>query len=181
MERIAKWLDSIGVTPNQMTLTGGIFCLAGGIVMAVFGNFLWALALGLAGGFCDLLDGIISRICNKGSAFGAFFDSVVDRYSDFFLFAGVLFHYVRTGEYIVVCLCILVILGSVVTSYAKARMEGFGIECKVGLLERSERLAILGVGGLFPVIMPIALLILAVLSNITAVQRILFGKKALLK
>ncbi len=179
LEAASHKLNSFNVKPDHLTLLGVFFSLLTGITIGIYHNWFLACMLGLISGFLDLLDGSLSRTCNLGSKFGAFFDSTMDRFADFFIFGGVLFHYVQMDNISAVFVCILVLIGSSVTSYSRARMEALGVECKAGFMERGERLVILGIAALFPVIMIFALWTIAILSNFTAIQRILYAKSEL--
>jgi CDP-diacylglycerol--glycerol-3-phosphate 3-phosphatidyltransferase len=127
----------------------------------------------------DMLDGPLARITGQTSRFGAFLDSTVDRYSDFFLFGGLILYFAGEGELGWVTILLGIIAGSFVTSYTKARSENLIEKCSVGIFERAERILILAAGSLIPPLLPIALWVLFIGTNFTAIQRILFTRKAL--
>ncbi|MDD5226272.1 MAG: CDP-alcohol phosphatidyltransferase family protein [Candidatus Omnitrophica bacterium] len=177
-EAIVAFLKAQGISPNQLTLAGAALSLLTGVIYAKGYLFLGGIALFIAGA-ADLLDGLLARTTGKTSPFGAFFDSVVDRYSDFFVFAGLAVLFVRTGEIFWFLVTLGIILGSVVVSYTKARAENFIKNCGVGIFGRSERVLLLIVGTLVTPLLKLILLVLLVGTHATAIQRILHTKKTL--
>ena len=178
LNQAARRCSEKKITPNQLTLAGlGLNFLAGwayGGGFLVLGGFLL-----LVGGLGDLLDGPLARLAGKTSRFGAFLDSTADRYSDFFVFGGVAFHF-ASEELWGRCLAALgILLGAFVTSYAKARSESLIPSCSVGFLERAERLLLLVLGSFIPPLLPWVLGFLLVGTHATALQRIFFVRKAL--
>ena len=125
----------------------------------------------MAAGLFDMVDGRVARLTNRVTPFGAFFDSVIDRYSDMALYMGLLVYYARGERFFYVVLVALVMAGSVMISYARARAESLIPTCKVGFLERPERIVLIIIGALWDRMAPV-LWIIAVLSNITVVHRI---------
>lgn len=174
MERfVAPILHRLGVTPNMVTLIGLLLTVG---VAAVLANS--ALVLGgwllMAAGLFDLFDGALARATNQSSRFGAFFDSIIDRYSEAVIFLGLLIHYHRAGgpqALTAIALVYCAILGSVMVSYTRARAEGLGFECETGWLGRPERITILCLGLVLNWLI-VALWILAIFTNFTAIQRI---------
>lgn len=172
---IALGLNALGLSPNALTLIGfGAMCLIG-LVLA--GGYL-ALggALIIAAGIFDALDGTLARLTNRVSKFGAFLDSTTDRFAEGAIFLGIMFWYMQHGMTFVAYLTYLTLLGSLMVSYARARAEGIGVECKEGMMTRFERIALLVIGLLLTAVFgdtPILLVlaILAVFTNLTAVQR----------
>jgi len=122
-------------------------------------------------GLLDALDGALARLTGQKSRFGAFLDSFVDRLCEAVLYLGLLIFYTRHGARQEIMLIYAAIVGSLLISYARARAEGLGLECKVGLLTRMERIAILSLA-LILNRMSIALWVLAILTNFTALQRV---------
>lgn len=176
LNQTASQLAKQGFTPNQLTIAGLVLNLLAGLIFAYGHFFLAALVLLLAG--CgDMLDGALARATQKASKFGAFLDSTLDRYSDFFLFGGLCLFYARANAPGWLLITLGIIAGSFVTSYAKARIEGLGEKCQVGLLERAERILILAVAALLPFLMPLALWILFIGTNVTAFQRIVHANR----
>ena len=178
LNRAARVCSEKKFTPNQLTLVGlGLNLLAGwAYSRGIF--FLGALLL-LAGGLGDLLDGPLARLTGKTSRFGAFLDSTVDRYSDFFIFGGAAYHFAREESW-GYCLATLgILLGAFLTSYTKARSESLIPSCSVGFLERAERLLLLVAGSFVRPLLPWVLGILLVGTHATALQRIFFVRKVL--
>ncbi|MBI4971102.1 MAG: CDP-alcohol phosphatidyltransferase family protein [Candidatus Omnitrophica bacterium] len=174
---IAGALANAGIKPNHLTLLGGGVSLLAGMAYGLHLFFFGAMLLA-SSGICDMLDGALARQNAQTSSFGGFLDSVVDRYADFFIFAGILIHYINHLQFGVAILVLVVIIGSFLTSYTKARMECFPVKCDAGLVERPERLIIIFIGSFFNLMIP-ALWILAIFSNITALQRIWFASEKL--
>ena len=188
VERLAR----TGVGPNVLTLCG----LATSLVAAGFasvGGFRPAGLLLLAAGVFDALDGAIARRTNQSSPFGAFLDSVMDRYADLTVLLGLMLYYAAAwGEAAVtgahqpglpwsnppLVFAAGTVLGSALTPYARARAESLIAECKVGIVERPERLVILALGLLLDRVVP-ALAILAVVSNVTVLQRLFYVRRVL--
>ena len=129
----------------------------------------------IASSLCDVLDGPIARYQGVASTFGAFFDSVCDRYVDFAIFGGVAWYFFTRGEMLPAFLALLTIVGSFTTSYAKARAEAIIKKVRnIGIMGRPIRLVFVGIGLLFPgILMPI-LWLLAILTNLTSMQRIYY-------
>ena len=172
---IARTLGAIGLTPNALTIIGFLMMCGIGAVLAA-GNFALGGALIIAAGIFDALDGTLARLTNRVTKFGAFLDSTTDRFAEGAVFFGILFAYLQRGLTFVAYLIFFALLGSLMVSYARARAEGIGVEMKEGLLTRFERIALLVIGliltaffGDTPIL--IVLWILAVFTNVTAVQR----------
>ena len=125
----------------------------------------------LAGGLFDILDGVVARTKGKESRFGAFLDSVLDRYSDALILSAISLNSLVLQNIQLLYVCFGCIPGSFLVSYARARAEGLGVNCKNGLMERPERLVLISAGAIFGVMEP-ALWVLLVLTHLTVVQRI---------
>lgn len=170
---IAVLLHRVGLTPDQVTFGGLLLSLAAGAALAA-GRFPLATLLLLIGSLCDVLDGSLARLSGCSSRFGAFLDSTVDRYAEMAVFMGLGVHYAASGDVFNVGLTFAAATGSLLVSYARARAEGLGLDCKVGLMERPERLVLLIIGAAAgPAGMRVVLWILAVLTHVTAIQRVL--------
>ncbi len=169
LEPLARLIAQTGVSPNAVTVTG--LALNAGVawVLAQGHMRVGGLLVALAGLF-DALDGTLARLTGQKSRFGAFLDSFVDRLCEAALYLGLLVFYTRRGARQEIVLIYATVVGSLLISYARARAEGLGLECKVGLLTRMERAAILALALLLDR-MSIALWVLAVLTNFTALQR----------
>jgi CDP-diacylglycerol--glycerol-3-phosphate 3-phosphatidyltransferase len=176
LNTLARGLNALGLTPNTLTLIGFFAMCAVGIVLA-FGYFPLGGVLIIVAGIFDALDGTLARLTNRVTKFGAFLDSTTDRFAEGALYLGILYWYLQQrGMVFVAYLIFLALLGSLMVSYARARAEGIGVEMKEGLMTRFERIALLIIGLLLtaffgdtPIL--IVLGILAVFTNITAVQR----------
>jgi CDP-diacylglycerol--glycerol-3-phosphate 3-phosphatidyltransferase len=188
IQPVGNLLARLSVHPNILSLAGLILSMVAGVVYST-GAFFWAGWIVVLAGTCDVLDGQIARQTGKRSQFGAFFDSTLDRFGEVFIFLGLAWYFsARHQSPWVVLLIILAIAGSFMVSYTRARAEGLGIDCKVGLMQRPERVTLLIIGSLVapipvigPVLIKLTLLLLAVLSNLTAVQRMFYVKNQILK
>ena len=167
---IAGFLNRLGIRPNTVTLFG----LAGTVgcsVLVALGHMTWAGILLLIMGPVDAMDGALARMRNEASDWGAFVDSVTDRYSELVLFLGFLIHYMLQANATGVLLAYLAAAGSVLVSYVKARADASKLDANVGLLTRVERYLVLIPGLMFN--LPLAVLvIIAIFANFTALQRI---------
>ena len=160
------------VTPNMLTVVGLLLSLVTGGVLAL-GHLSMGGALLLIAGIFDTFDGALARVTDKASAFGAFFDSTLDRIAEAGIGLGLLVYYSVHHNVSATTLLYLVIVGSLIISYARARAEGLHVECKVGLMARPERVIALAIGLLLgPAITPWALALLAVTTWGTVLQRI---------
>ena len=179
LNRIAVELNARGFSPNQLTLAGLALSFLTGCIFATGAFFLGGLFL-LISSFADMLDGPLARVSNRATPFGAFLDSTLDRYSDFFIFGGLALCFARQdqGTWLLVSLGILA--GAFVTSYAKARAESLIPSCPVGLFERPERILALALGAIVWPLLPLTLWVLLIGTNWTAIERIFYTQKALL-
>jgi CDP-diacylglycerol--glycerol-3-phosphate 3-phosphatidyltransferase len=167
---IVNLLASLRVHPNILTLIGLVINIFAMVLFAK-GIFVWAALVILFAGIFDIVDGEVARRTKRVTKFGAFFDSVIDRYSDLLLLLGLIIWYAKIDRIFYVGLTGLVLIGSVLTSYTRARAESLIPACKVGFLERPERIVLLIIGGLSDR-MPAVLWVMAILSNWTVSQRI---------
>lgn len=170
LKRLVRWLTLSGVHPNALTLIGLVVNGVAAWILAR-GEFLYAGLVILCAAVFDLTDGAVARSANKVTRFGAFLDSVMDRYSDLIILTGLLVHYARIDRFSYIVLTAVVMIGSVLVSYSRARAENLIPSCKVGFLERPERIVLLIIGALFDR-MAAVLWVMAFLSNLTVVQRI---------
>ncbi len=174
---VIDFFHRINASPNAFT-TAGLLISIGGAYGAAKGSFRLASLLLLAAGLCDTIDGKLARSSGKVSKFGALYDSSLDRYSEAVYFLGLAFYFVHAGWYKTAVAVFIGLSGSMMVSYVRARAEGLGFECKEGLLQRAERILILVAGGLIHLYALVgAIWIIAVFSNITAIQRILNVRK----
>jgi CDP-diacylglycerol--glycerol-3-phosphate 3-phosphatidyltransferase len=175
LDSAAGFLLKIGLTPNGLTLIG----LAGHFVAAFLlakGHITWAGLVLLFMAPADALDGPMARLQGSPSPYGAFLDSVTDRYAELVIFGGLLLYFIPRGDLLACVLVYLAMMGSLMVSYSRARAEAVGIQAKNGIMSRLERYLVLLPSLLFnfPVV---GAGIIAVLSNITAVQRILRARR----
>jgi len=170
LDPLGGFFNRLGLTPNMMTMLGLIGNTVGAYYLAL-GDMWTGGLLVLLMTPIDALDGTMARLRGESSDFGAFVDSVSDRYSELIIYGGLLYHFLRLGEPLGGMLVFGAAAGSVLVSYVKARAEGLGYEAKVGLLTRVERYLVLAPALVFNQLY-IGLGIIAVFANITALQRI---------
>src|SRR4051794_39750258 len=163
------------ISPNILTFMGLLINVAAAVLFG-YGNaenqarlFRYAGLVVFAAGFFDMVDGRVARATNQVTRFGAFFDSVLDRYSDAALFFGLLVFYARGNRFFYVVVTALVMISSVMVSYTRARAESLIGTCKVGFMERPERLVLVIIGALANRMAPV-LWVIAVLSTITVIH-----------
>jgi phosphatidylinositol phosphate synthase len=180
LARLADLLVRLNVSPNFITFLALLAGLAAGILFA-FNQPGWAVVLIFVCGALDVVDGKVAVKAKKQSLYGAIFDSTLDRYSEFFIYFGLAYYF--RGRW-PMWIPYFTFLGSTMVSYTRARAEGLGIECKVGFMQRAERmiLLVLGtlIGTIFKVFDPAMIVVLtaiAVISNVTALERTLFVRK----
>lgn len=163
-----------GVHPNIFTTISLLLSGLASYFIAV-GSIRLAAALLLISGMCDVFDGSLARHSGKVTKFGALYDSALDRYSEVLFFFGTAYYFIRSGWYLTSVAVAVGLGGSLMVSYVRARAEGLGFECSVGLLQRPERIVLLGLGGLVHLYTFVgSIWIIAVLSNVTAIQRIVY-------
>jgi len=175
LDPIGAFFNRLGIMPNTMTLLG----LVGHTVSAVFlaqGKMLVGGLVILALAPVDALDGTMARLRGEPSYFGAFVDSVTDRYSELVLFLGLIIHYTVQAEWTNVIVVYLAVAGSILVSYIRSRAESLGYEAKVGIMTRLERYFVI-VPTLILNIPMVGMWVLAVMANFTALQRILHVRK----
>lgn len=214
IDPFVKVLVRLGMTPNVVTVIGFLLNIGVAVIFILgaekterddFSYVGWAGGLILFAGLFDMLDGQVARVGKMSSSFGAMLDSVLDRYSELFMFLGICYYLISHHYFISSLLAFVGLIGSMMVSYTRARAEGLGIECKGGLMQRPERVVLVGISALacgiassyiggdyklfvdgipFHVfetmsIFTIPLAVLAVLTNITAYQRLMDAKRAL--
>lgn len=167
---VARFLSRTRISPNMLTLLGVLLNVAVGAVLATGRLRLGGFLVIIAGAF-DALDGALARASGRTTRFGAFFDSVMDRFSEAAVFGGLLLHALQRGERTDVILIYAAIVGSLLVSYARARAEGIGVACKGGWFTRFERVTVLVIGLLLGQLR-LALWVLAIFANLTALQRV---------
>lgn len=192
---VIKGMIRIGFTPNLVTTIGFVLNIAATIMLLYAAGEMtgstsivgWSGAVILFAGLFDMMDGRLARIGNMSSMFGALWDSTLDRYSELFTLFGIAMYLILNSWVTGGVLTFLAMVGSVMVSYVRARAEGLGIECKVGLMQRPERVALTSLGailcGIFDNLwfLVVPIVIIAILANITAFWRICHCYKVLNK
>jgi CDP-diacylglycerol--glycerol-3-phosphate 3-phosphatidyltransferase len=168
----AELVAKTGISPNTVTAIGLLIAIATAWVLSTGRFFLGGFLVLISGAF-DMLDGAVARISGGSTRFGAILDSTFDRISEAALFLGLLAYYADQGSFQEVVLVGAALLGSMLTSYVRARAEGLGLKCEVGLFTRPERVILLAIGLIFDQMLVI-LWIIAVLSNLIAWQRLIY-------
>ncbi|MCD4690790.1 CDP-alcohol phosphatidyltransferase family protein [bacterium] len=176
LDPVARFVADIGISPTAISIVGfGISTIAG--VALACGHFLAAGLLVLVAGICDMADGAVARAGERATSTGAFLDSTLDRYSELVVLLGALVYYMTAAsgapEPLTAAIVFVGLGGSFLVSYTRARAEAIGVDCQVGFAERPERLVLIIIGALLgPTVFRVAIWILAILSHITAAQRI---------
>jgi CDP-diacylglycerol--glycerol-3-phosphate 3-phosphatidyltransferase len=172
IHQIVRWLALSRIHPNVLTFLGLVINIWAAYLFKL-GSFRWAGAVVIGAGLFDMVDGRVARASGQVTRFGGFFDSVIDRYSDLALFMGLLVYYASIHNFFYIVLTAIVMTGSVMVSYTRARAECTIPKCKVGFLERPERIVLIIIGALFDRMAPV-LWVIAVLSNLTVVHRMIY-------
>jgi CDP-diacylglycerol---glycerol-3-phosphate 3-phosphatidyltransferase len=172
IERIVRWLALSRIHPNVLTFLGLVINIVAAVLFAK-GSFRWAGVVVIGAGLFDMVDGRVARATDRVTQFGGFFDSVLDRYSDLALYMGLLVYYASINRFFYIVLTAIVMTGSVMVSYVRARAECTIPKCKVGFLERPERVVLIIIGALFNRMAPV-LWVIAVLSNLTVAHRMIY-------
>ncbi len=215
LDPIINILVKIGITPNGITLIGFFLTILASAILiagAELGDknnpdyVMWFGIVLLLAGIFDMLDGQLARKTNNMTTFGALFDSVIDRYSEMIMFFGIAYYLVSNDYFLSGLFAFIAMIGSIMVSYTRARAEGLGYDCKVGIMQRPERILLIGISAIlyglithitgpfkvdvdwlpFPLIENITLFtfpifILAILTNYTAFQRLAHCKQIMNK
>ena len=182
--KIVHGLALTRISPNALTFIGLLINIVAGILFGYAHPdnqrrmFLYAGLVIIGAGIFDMVDGRVARATNQVTIFGGFFDSVIDRYSDVALFFGLLVYYARANRFFYVVLVALVMVTSVMVSYTRARAESLIPLCKVGFMERPERIVLIIIGALFNRMGPV-MWVIAVLGTITVIHRIRYTYQVL--
>jgi CDP-diacylglycerol--glycerol-3-phosphate 3-phosphatidyltransferase len=183
LNAIVRGLALTKISPNVLTFMGLVINVFAAVLFG-YANpwnqqryFLYAGLVIIGAGIFDMVDGRVARATNKVTVFGAFFDSVIDRYSDVALFFGLLVYYARANHFFYLVMVAFVMTSSVMVSYTRARAESLIGSCKVGFMERPERIVLVIIGALFNRMAPV-LWVIAVLSTITVIHRIAYTYRA---
>jgi CDP-diacylglycerol--glycerol-3-phosphate 3-phosphatidyltransferase len=185
-ELVRNALIESRLTPNAISLTGFVLCAVAAVLVAERLFFLSGVVF-IIGSICDTLDGRYSRMSGKGTPFGAFLDSTLDRIEEGIVLTTVAAYFAARDMQFAVAACVVAVLASLMVSYTRARAEALGVECKVGIATRAVRVVILSAGLLFAKgagladfeLLAPAVYVLAGLSTITVLQRIFHVRKAL--
>jgi CDP-diacylglycerol---glycerol-3-phosphate 3-phosphatidyltransferase len=172
IKAIVRGLALLGFSPNFLTFLGLVINIWAAFLFAA-GSFRWGGVVVIGAGLFDMVDGRVARETNQVTRFGGFFDSVLDRYSDLGVLVGLLVYYASINRNGYVVLTAITMTGTVLVSYTRARAENIIPKCKVGFLERPERVVLIIIGALVNR-MAHVLWILAVLSNITVISRMIY-------
>ncbi|MGH3647659.1 MAG: phosphatidylinositol phosphate synthase [Micromonosporaceae bacterium] len=183
VDPVAQALVRAGVSANLVTVLGTLGVLVGCFGFVVRGQILAGLVIITVSMLTDMLDGAIARASGGTSRFGAFLDSTMDRVADGAVFGSLAYWLGVTGQPVAFAAALACLVTGQLVSYAKARAEGLGISCHVGIAERTERLILLGLGGIawllgVPYAFEVSLSLLAVLSLVTVVQRVVHVRRA---
>ena len=172
---VARLLARLGLTPNLVTLIGLAIAGAGAYLIATGHWWGGGLIVLFAGAF-DMFDGALARATGKASDFGALLDSTIDRVSEAVVLLGLLAFYLSSNDDLGSILVYVALVGSIMVSYMRARSEGLGIDCKVGVMTRPERVVAIGtaliVGHWLPITMLVVLSVIGALTTVTAVHRL---------
>jgi CDP-diacylglycerol---glycerol-3-phosphate 3-phosphatidyltransferase len=177
LDAIVRWLALARINPNVLTFLGLVVNAIAAVLFGLANSENQARLFRFAGltiigsGFFDLVDGRVARASNQVTRFGGFFDSVIDRYSDASQFFGLLVFYARGQRFAYVVLTAYVMVNAIMVSYTRARAESLIASCRVGFLERPERLVLVILGALFNRMAPV-LWVIAILSTVTVIHRV---------
>ena len=170
---VARLIAKTKLTPNALTIVGFLLNIGVAVLLAMGHLFIGGFLLLFSGVF-DLLDGALARVTGQSTRFGAILDSTLDRFSEAVVLFGLLFFYTYLPSTREILLIFATLAGSLMVSYVRARAEGLGLDCKVGLFTRPERVILLVVGLIFSQILIYILWTLAVGTNLTALWRLLY-------
>jgi CDP-diacylglycerol--glycerol-3-phosphate 3-phosphatidyltransferase len=175
LDPIGRFLNGLGLKPNVITIIGLIGQIGAAILLA-YGEIMWGGIVLLLFAPIDALDGTMARLRNEPTRFGGFVDSVTDRYSELIVFAGLLYFFTQSNNVLGIMLVFFAAAGSIMVSYTRARAEALNYDAKTGILTRLERYLIIIPGLIFQIPL-IAMGIIAVFANVTALQRIASVRK----
>jgi len=174
---LVKLFSKWGLSPNSFTVAGVIITSIGATAF-LMGFIRLAGIFILLGGLCDTIDGLLARTTGKASRFGALLDSTVDRYSEFIMFFGIAAYFFYIDDYGAAAGTFLALCGSFMVSYSRARAESLGLEAKIGIMQRPERIVLIGLGAIIHMnAFKFAIWLVAFFANFTALQRIRFAYK----
>lgn len=172
-------LQRLRITPNQVTVAGTVLNVAAA-ALVVADHLIYAGIVFLIAGCCDMLDGALARRTGQSTPFGAFLDSTLDRVSEGVVLAGIAYLLATQGHSIDAALVVLALMGALLVSYTRARAESLGLECKVGIMSRPERVILIALGLFFNVLSYVIYIMLA-LTVFTVIQRVVHTYRQLRK
>src|ERR1700761_7130188 len=172
LRHVVSGLAATGMTPNMFTIFG-LAVNSWAAALFAFGRFRHAAVALIVAGFLDMADGQVARRVGMVTAFGAFLDSTLDRYSDLALYMGLVVHYTLIGRPFYMALAAVAMASSFMVSYSRARAESLIPLCKVGFMERPERLVLLIIGGVFNRMAQV-LWVIAAISTLTVIHRVVY-------
>lgn len=185
LDPIAKALLALRLTASAVTVLGAIGSIAVSVFLVARGEFLLASVLMLPLAGADAIDGTMARISNSQGPWGSFLDSTTDRITDGVIFASLAWWFGAQADAVIAVAAIVGLIAGFVTSYIRAKAESLGVECKVGIAERPERVGgvmlgifLAGIG--FELMLPILIVVVAVLACVTVVQRVVVVRRALI-
>jgi CDP-diacylglycerol--glycerol-3-phosphate 3-phosphatidyltransferase len=183
---VARLLLRLGLTPDQVTLVGTVGVCAGALSFFPRGELFWGVIVVTAFVFSDNIDGVMARLSGRTSSWGSFLDSTLDRVGDGAVFGGLVLYFAFDDQHTLAAVALACLVGGAVVSYAKARAESLGYTADVGIAERADRLvAVLVAAGLdglgVPYVLAIVLWVLAVLTALTVLQRMLVVRRQALR
>lgn len=174
---LSSFLARKGFSPNSISLLGAGISLLAGFLFYSGHPFIAGISVILSG-LMDIIDGQVAKISNRETRSGGVLDSTLDRYSEIFIYMGISLLYFKKGDILTSFIAIIALLGSMLVSYVRARAEGAGIPLKTGLIQRAERFVFISAGGILGVeILKVFLYIIALVSHITAIQRLIMTIK----
>ena len=200
---VVHGMIKVGITPNFITTTGLVMNIVAACVFVYAGMYKpgelvyvgWGGGIVLFAGLFDMMDGRVARVGNMSSTFGALYDSVLDRYCELFTLGGIAYYLIQLGDIVGALITFIALVGSIMVSYVRARAEGLGLECKIGFMQRPERVVVTAAASLATgitgqcvspasdfdpnIILVVAMGIIAVFANLTAFARINHCRKQL--
>jgi CDP-diacylglycerol--glycerol-3-phosphate 3-phosphatidyltransferase len=178
LDPVVDALARTGVSPNALTFFGFLLNVVAGVLIAVGLPFWGGVVMTVIGMPLDAVDGAVARKLGKQTKFGAFFDSTLDRFAEGALLTGLAAYFAQRGDWLSIVVTFVALVGSFMVSYTRARAEGLGLECKVGLFSRFGRFLLLAIGLLLAPVFPQSLVVMiwlmAILTMITAIQRMVY-------
>ncbi len=172
IQPVVDFFIRLELNPNFFTTIGFLLTIGSAVLFAT-GYLRTAGVIVLLAGTFDIVDGKVARLSGRVTKFGALYDSTLDRYSEVIMFFGLAFYFVKADMFLTSVAVSFALGGSVMVSYVRARAEALGFQCKVGIMQRPERVVYIGFGAIFHItVLIFAIMLIAVFANVTAIQRI---------